>query len=94
MAFLGEGERVHQFKHVDVGSPLRTVGRTSTHTVHTGRRFDLLLYAVDVVARDTVDFSFDEAMYIALKTRQLLIEFTYKLQVINNRFIEALTRDQ
>ena len=54
----------------------------------------LLLNAVDVVAHHTVDFGFDEAMYITLEAGQLLVELAHKLQVINNYFIEALTWDQ
>ena len=52
------------------------------------------LYAVNEISTFTVYFGFNQAMAVSFKSRESLIEITYKAQVVNNRSIETFARDQ
>ena len=51
-------------------------------------------YAIDKITALTIDFRFHQAMTIGLKAWELLVEGAHEFQVIDNRLIETLTRNQ
>src|SRR3569832_1188331 len=50
--------------------------------------------AIDVIARLAIDHVFDQAVYVGLEARKLVIEFAGELQITDDGGIEALARDQ
>src|SRR3569832_1270336 len=50
--------------------------------------------AIDVIARLAIDHVFDQAVYVGLEARKLVIEFAGEMQKTDDGGIEALARDQ
>ena len=53
----------------------------------------LLSYAVNIILALAINIGFNQAMDIRFKSRELLIEVSSKIEIVNDAFIEALTRN-
>jgi hypothetical protein len=55
---------------------------------------DLLPYTVHEITAFAIDFARHEAVHIGLEAREFLVEIPRKFQVIDDRAIETLARNQ